>query len=173
MVRMAWGAHVTPEFRDRVVTIATAIGGHITASDLMSCIAWESGETFSPSIGNRAGSGAVGLIQFMPDTAAGLGTTTAALAALSPVEQLGYVERYFKPHIGALDTLADLYMAILWPAAIGKPMSFVLWNKANRPTTYRQNIGLDSDKDGAITKAEAVAKVYQTKARGFLPGNIG
>lgn len=41
----------------------------------MAAMAFESGETFSPSIKNAAGSGAVGLIQFMPSTAKALGTS--------------------------------------------------------------------------------------------------
>ena len=43
---------------------------------LMSCMAFESMETFRADIPNKAGSKAIGLIQFMPKTAIGLGTTT-------------------------------------------------------------------------------------------------
>jgi hypothetical protein len=136
---------------------------------LMACMAFESGETFSPSIYNAAGSGAVGLIQFMPATARGLGTATGNLAALSAVDQLDWVEKYFQPYKGRLKTLSDVYMAILWPAAIGKPESSPLWSQADRPTTYRQNAGLDVNKDGAITKAEAASKVQAKLERGRKP----
>src|SRR3546814_174031 len=64
---IAWGAKVSQEFRDRIWWIAEELG--LNPDDLMACIAWESGETFSPSIKNMAGSGATGLIQFMPTTA--------------------------------------------------------------------------------------------------------
>jgi soluble lytic murein transglycosylase-like protein len=37
----------------------------------MACMAWESGRSFRPDVKNMAGSGATGLIQFMPTTAAG------------------------------------------------------------------------------------------------------
>ena len=141
----------------------------IEPDHMMACMAFESGETFSPSIYNAAGSGAVGLIQFMPATARGLGTATGNLAALSAVEQLDWVEKYFQPYKGRLKTLSDVYMAILWPAAIGKPESSPLWAQSERPTTYRQNSGLDANKDGVITKAEAASKVQAKLERGCKP----
>lgn len=167
---LAWGAKVSPAFRDKVRAIAARLG--CDPSDLMSCMAWESGRTFSPSVKNMAGSGATGLIQFMPATAKGLGTTVEKLAALTAEQQLDWVEAYFQPYKGRLSTLADLYMAILWPAAVGKPLEHVLWDKATRPTTYRQNAGLDANKDGRITKAECAAKLYAMKAAGQQPENM-
>ncbi|SDA14861.1 transglycosylase SLT domain-containing protein [Sphingomonas sp. NFR15] len=164
--KLAWGAHVSSAFRTRVRAIGANLG--IDPNNLMACMAWESGETFSSSVANMAGSGAVGLIQFMPATAAAMGTTTAKLAALTPVQQLDWVERYFRPY-GRLKTLADVYMAILWPAAIGKPMDAVLWSKAVKPTTYRQNAGLDANRDGIITKIECAGKVYAKLEKGLLP----
>lgn len=135
----------------------------------MACMAFESGETFSPSVRNAAGSGAIGLIQFMPATVMGLGTTVQALASMSAVEQLDYVRDYFKPYRSRLHTLSDLYMAILWPKGIGRPEDFVLWNKGTSPTTYRQNAGLDGNADHDITKAEAAAKVQAKLDRGRQP----
>ncbi|MOA67020.1 hypothetical protein D3C78_1940010 [compost metagenome] len=57
-------------------------------------------------------------------------------------------------------------MAILWPAAIGKPDTYVLWTKEGRPTTFRQNAGLDVNKDGAITRGECLKKVTEKLVRG-------
>jgi hypothetical protein len=111
-------------------------------SDLMSCIAFETGESFSPSIRNKA-SGATGLIQFMPRTAKGLGTTVEALAAMTAEDQLNYVAGYFEPWRGRLLTLEDLYMAILWPRAVGKPNAEVLFRKGT--VAYDQNAGLDAN----------------------------
>jgi hypothetical protein len=150
-----------------------AIAGRLgcRANDLMACIAWESGRTFSPSVQNMAGSGAIGLIQFMPATAAGLGTTTVRLATMSPEEQLDWVEKYFAPYRGRLATLADLYMAILWPAAVGKPVDHVLWDRSSRPTTYRQNAGLDANRDGRITKAECAVRLNAMLQEGLRPEN--
>lgn len=164
--QLAWGRKVSQAFRDRLFEICQILG--VEPDYLMACIAFESAETFSPSIKNAAGSGATGLIQFMPDTAKGLGTTAAALAALTAEQQLEWVLAYFMPYKGRLKTLADVYMAILWPAGIGKPDDWTLWDKASRPTTYRQNAGLDLNKDGKITKAEAAAKVLAKLDRGRL-----
>ena len=130
-------------------------------NDFIACMAWESGGTFSPSIKNGAGSGATGLIQFMPSTAKGLGTTTTKLAKMSQIEQLNYVYKYFLPYKGKLANLGDVYMAILWPLGVAKPDSYVLWEKSKKPTTYRQNIGLDVNKDGSITRAECLIKINE------------
>lgn len=170
---LCWGAKVSRIFRDRVRWISDALGLPVLTGpdDLMACMAWESGETFSPAVRNAAGSGATGLIQFMPSTAKALGTSVAALAALTAEDQLQWVYKYFRPFKGRLRNLGDLYMAILWPAGVGKPDSYVLWESAARPTTYRQNAGLDVNRDGAITRGECLTKIMERRAKGFLPGN--
>lgn len=170
---MAWGAHVSPAFRDRVRQMAANLKSAATPSDYMTCMAWESGRSFSPLIKNMAGSGATGLIQFMPATAKALGTTVDALAELTAEAQLAWVEKYFLPYRGRLNNLADLYMAILWPAAVGKPDSYTLWGKGGSPTTYRQNAGLDGNKDGTITKGECAAKLYAMRTEGLRAENMG
>jgi len=38
---------------------------------------------------------------------------------------------------------------------------------------YEQNAGLDSNKDGKVTKQEAAAKVKAKLAKGLLPENSG
>lgn len=172
---LAWGSKVSPLFRSLVRSMAANLG--LPQDDgpswLMSCMAFESGATFSPNVRNAAGSGAVGLIQFMPATARALGTSTEALALLSAEAQLAYVAKYFEPYKNRLKTLSDVYMAILWPAAIGKPENHVLWDAATRPTTFRQNAGLDVNKDLTITKGEAASKVMKMLSRGLLDGNVG
>jgi hypothetical protein len=92
----------------------------------MAAMAFETARTFRPDIKNPL-SKATGLIQFMPRTAKSLQTSTAALARMSAVRQLDYVEAYFTPFAGRLKDLSDVYMAILWPAAVGKPVSFTLF----------------------------------------------
>lgn len=190
---MCWGARVSRTFRDRVRWIAAELDMPTLtgADDLMACMAWESNNTFSPSVRNMAGSGATGLIQFMPSTAlaffhsaAEIKAMSAAekaakgrqatdrLAALTAEDQLNYVYKYFRPFKGRLRNLGDVYMAILWPAGVGQPDSFVLWDKETRPVHYRQNAGLDINKDGSITRAEAVAKVNARRADGFRVGNF-
>jgi len=46
---------------------------------------------------------------------------------MSAVQQLDYVYTYFKQTIGKLKNLSDVYMAVLWPAAVGKSDRYVLW----------------------------------------------
>jgi len=168
--KLCWGAKVSATFRDRVRWIATTL--EFDPNDLMACIAWETGRKFSASVKNMAGSGATGLIQFMPKTALALETTVDKLAAMTAEDQLNYVYKYFRDYKGKLHNLSDVYMTILWPAAVGKPEHYVLWNKANRPTTYRQNAGFDTNHDGEITKAECSAKLYAMKAEGMKEENM-
>lgn len=167
--KIAWSAKVSEVFIDRVIWIADALQMPKTegASWLMSCMAWESAETFRPDIKNMAGSGATGLIQFMPATAVGLGTTVEQLARKTAEDQLNYVYKYFLPYKGRLKNLGDTYLAILWPNGIGKDDSWALWDKDARPTTYRQNAGLDINKDGIITRGECIAKVMEKYNKGM------
>jgi peptidoglycan hydrolase-like protein with peptidoglycan-binding domain len=167
-VPLAWGKKVDAEFKRKVRAISAGIG--CDPNYLMACMAFESGESFSPSMKNMAGSGATGLIQFMPSTAKGLGTTTEALARMTAVQQLDYVERYFKSYPN-VRTIEDVYMAILWPRAIGKPNDYVLF--ASPTKQYKQNSGLDQDRDGKITKFEAAAAVRAKLSKGRTDKFIG
>ncbi len=137
--RIAWGGVVDAAFKARVTSISLEL--QVAVDFLMAAIAFESAGTFSASVPNAAGSGAVGLIQFMPATARGLGTTTAALAAMSATQQLDYVRLYFLPYSGRLHTLEDVYMAILYPAAIGKGASHVLFSSGTTAYAAECRIG--------------------------------
>lgn len=165
---VAWGKRVSPEFRSKAVAMAHRLG--LDPSVLMAVMAFETGRQFSSKTVNRR-SGATGLIQFMPKTATALGTSTKALAAMSELRQLDYVERYLKPYAGRMTDLPSAYMAVLWPAAVRKPLSHVLF--AAPGAAYEQNKGLDADKDGKITKAEAAAKVQRLLVEGMRPENFG
>lgn len=170
---IAWSARVSAVFVERVLWIRDTLNWPEPAADwLMACIAWESGETFRPDVKNGAGSGATGLIQFMPKTAIGLGTTVEKLARMSAEDQLNFVYKYFVPYKGRINNLADMYMAILWPAAVGKPMAHVLWEAGESPKTYLQNKGLDVNRDQKITKTEAASKVQAKLAAGRLTTNL-
>jgi len=146
----------------------------VSPVDILSVMAFETGGSFDPAQKNLAGSGATGLIQFMPDTARGLGTTTQQLAGMTRAQQLKFVDRYFSNKGIQGGSLSDLYMGVLFPAAVGKPDSYILFgNNAAIPrfrgmgpkSAYVQNRGLDLNNDGSITKAEAAAKVEATKKR--------
>jgi hypothetical protein len=165
---IAWGSHVSQVFRDRVWWICDELS--LDPDHLMSCMAFETGRTFSASVRNGAGSGATGLIQFMPTTATGLGTTTDKLARMTAEDQLNFVYKYFRPYSGRLKTLADVYMTILYPKAVGKPESYVLFSEGK---AYSQNKGLDANKDNRVTKLEAAAKVTALYAEGRKPENLG
>lgn len=176
MANIAWGRKVSDTFLDRVAWIVDDLQIGINTIDgmnkLMSCMAWESNRTFSANVANMAGSGAIGLIQFMPKTAIALGTTADRLAKMTAEDQLNYVWKYFEGYRGKLKTIADLYMAILWPVAVSEPETYVLWTQDAKPTTYRQNIGLDVDKNGTVIKSEAAAKVAAMMAEGMQPENV-
>ena len=169
--KIAFGAKVLPEFKQKVLQVAASL--ELDANYLMAAMAFESGETFSPSVANAAGSGAVGLIQFMPRTAQLLGTTIDALKNMTAVQQLDYVEKYFRPYAGRLHTLEDLYMAILWPAAIGKHDDHVLFDQLNTPKAYAQNKGLDRNRDGKVTKQEAARAVRAKLNKGITEPYLG
>lgn len=127
---------------------------------LYAVMGFETGGTFDPSITNKAGSGATGLIQFMPSTAKGLGTSTGELAKMTRTQQLKYVDKYFSGTLNKGASLSDVYMSVLMPAAVGKPDNTVLFGPGGIiPNGYSQNSGLDLNKDGKITKAEATKKV--------------
>ena len=146
----------------------------VSPVDILSVMAFETGGSFDPAQKNLAGSGATGLIQFMPDTARGLGTTTQQLAGMTRAQQLKFVDKYFSNKGIQGGSLSDLYMGVLFPAAVGKPDNYILFgNNAAIPrfrgmgprSAYVQNRGLDLNNDGSITKAEAAAKVEATKKR--------
>ncbi|WP_269497234.1 hypothetical protein [Castellaniella sp. S9] len=167
---IAWGQRVSQTFRDRIVWAADNLD--VDVNHLMAVIAFETAETFRADKRNMAGSSGTGLIQFMEATARSLGTTTAKLAAMTAEDQVVYVYRYLLPYKGRMKTLSDVYMAVLWPRAIGKPDSYVLWEKGASPTTYRQNAGLDANDDHAVTKAEAAARVTMALERGLRHENF-
>lgn len=164
---LAWGARVSALFR-RLVTLIAQEGG-FDPSDLMAVIAFETGRTFSAKARNPI-SGATGLLQFIRSTAEGMGWTLDELSAMSDEEQLRLaVRKYLQPYYGRCRTLSDLYMAVLWPKAVGQPESFVLFSEGS--AAYLQNKGLDVDRDGKITKAEATAYVEKQRKEGLRPEN--
>jgi len=166
--QICWGAKVSKDFRDSVLWIEKELG--LKADFLMTCMAFETGLTFSPSIKNP-GSSATGLIQFMEATAKALGTTTLALKQMSAVRQLSYVYKYFKGYEGnfAAWSLEDVYMSILLPAMIGKPLDEKMrWSNQ----AYMANKGLDADKNGVITKREATEKIRSLYQLGMKKENM-
>jgi hypothetical protein len=136
---------------------------------LASVIAFETGGTWSPSIKNAVGSGATGLIQFMPSTAKQLGTTVSDLAVMSFKDQLKYVEAYFGWFSG-LHNLEDVYLAVFYPKAIGQSNSWVVANQGE--AVYTQNSGFDSSQKGYITRGDITSTIRGVYNAGVKRGVV-
>ena len=136
-------------------------------NDLLRVMAFETGGTFLPSQ-KAAASNGTGLIQFMPNTARELGTSVDSLAAMTRAEQMQYVENYLAPKLRNVENpgFADLYMAVLWPAAVGKSDDYVLYRRGSR--NYQANAPLDTNSDGTVTRGEAWRKAASNVAS--MPG---
>ena len=148
-----------PDFKKKLEKIASALG--VKYSDLIAIMKQESG--VNPQARNSM-SGATGLIQFMPDTARRLGTTTDDLYKMDGVQQLDYVYKYFKMTGVGNGTLGDLYMAVFMPKYVGYDNATVL-GKYGAPgfsgKVYAQNKGLDRNRDGEITVADVKQSVQR------------
>ncbi len=180
--------NVTPEFKQKVNEIAKRLG--TKPEYLMAIMSFESGGSFSPAKRNPD-SDATGLIQFLPSTARGLlaregvnvsdARAREIFAGMSPLRQLDYVEKYFQPFKGKLNTLEGAYTAVLSGRAHSNPND-VLFRAGTR--AYSHNSGLDLNKDGQITAGEATTPVavrlfggasrvqQKLKDAGFDPGKI-
>lgn len=137
----------TAEFANKVGVIAKEIG--INPDYLMAAMTIES--NLNPAAVNPI-TNATGLIQFMPSTANGLGTSTDKLKTMSNIDQLDYVRKYFLPYKNKLKTLGDVYLTIFYPAAVGKPDSYIFPDKVKE-----QNQVLDFINDGKLTKGDIEA----------------
>lgn len=173
-----------PAFHRGLWHVAQLVGTDV--NNVAAPVGFETGGSWSPSIPNRAGSGAVGELQFMPDTCRSLlgwgrpasprtqnDRDIAARASdrfknMGQVEQLDYVAKYFLWFgKGKLQTLEDAYMSVLWPAGIGKPNDYVLFPLGT--IAYKQNAGFDKDGNG-VTKGEvsAALRKFYDDAQGFI-----
>ena len=143
----------------------------IPVNYLLAVMVFETGGTYDPgqyNIGKdgtkESGSGAVGLIQFMPATLKEWGVTTEEAANMTRVEQLELVAKHLRRWTRPGDDFRDVYMSILFPVAAGKPNDYVLFTKGTKEkpnARYDQNIGLDKNGDGIITKEEAASSILQ------------
>src|SRR5215475_1538534 len=119
---------------------------------------------FNPAARNRLpGQTATGLLQFIEDTAQGLGTTTEAISRMSPVEQLRLVEKYLSPFRGRLGSLADVYSAVFrgFITEGGNTSVVAPLNNSNKERRiYSLNRWLDFNGDGKITKGELALAAF-------------
>src|SRR5215831_3477285 len=121
---------------------------------------------FNPAARNGLpGQTATGLLQFIEDTAQGLRTTTEAIRRMSPVEQLGLVDKYLTPFRGRLNSLSDVYSAVFrgFIAEGGDASAVAPLGKSNRERRiYSLNRWLDFNGDGKITKGELALAAFTT-----------
>ncbi|UVD32195.1 putative transglycosylase/D-alanyl-D-alanine carboxypeptidase [Vibrio phage phiKT1028] len=170
---LAWSSWVPPEFT-AVVKAWVAERGHepCVGDYVMSIMAFESGRTFDPAIQNAAGSQAYGLIQFMGGAASDLGYTLDEIRSMEQIEQL---EKCVLPYFDMrarrkpMKNLEDYYLSVLYPAYVGKGLDEVLFEKGS--VGYRQNSGLDKNKDGNIVVGEIAETIYQMYYEGMKPKN--
>jgi hypothetical protein len=98
---------------------------------------------------------ATGLIQFIPSTAKGLGTTTEALMQLNNVQQLDYVYQYYKPYAGRIKSFEDLYLITFFPAALGySDDQKISTASISAGSVAGSNPTIDLNKDKVITVGE-------------------
>lgn len=107
----------------KINSVSASLG--VDPNWLMAVMNFETAGTFSPSIQNKT-TKATGLIQFMPTTAQGLGTTVEALKNMDFIRQMDFVEKYYRPLKSKIKGFVDLYLATFFPIAIGKPEDWVL-----------------------------------------------
>ncbi|MGC3977859.1 MAG: hypothetical protein QM751_06235 [Paludibacteraceae bacterium] len=113
-----------------------------------------------PNAKNPKGS-ASGLIQFVEKTAIGLGTTTVKLRAMSNVQQLDYVYKYFLPYKGKVKNIYDAYAVVFLPIALGKPDNWIMQGGGFSAAIIKQKNPAvkDINKDGVLSKSEFNAYV--------------
>jgi hypothetical protein len=114
------------EIAQKIVDVAESVGMG-DPGWLANVIYFETARSFDPGKFNpkteaiKAGTGASGLIQFIPSTAKNLGTTIADLRKMDSLEQLNYVQKYFSSYSGRLNSQSDVLAAVFFPKAIGNP----------------------------------------------------
>ena len=133
-------------FANKVVEISKLLG--INPDWLMLVMYFESKLN---SKAKNPGSSATGLIQFLEATAKELGTTTAKLAAMTNVQQLDFVYRYLVRYQSKLKSVQDVYLAVFYPAAMGKDLTYIF---PFSPRTVELNKIFDQDGNKQISVGE-------------------
>jgi len=144
------GAQPSGDFMTEIGKVASNLG--IDASNLIAIMKSES--SLNPQAVNPV-TGASGLIQFMPNTAKSLGTTVEEIRKMTAIQQLPYVEKYFKSvRVQPGSSAGRLYAYVFLP---GRANREVLTQAGEN--YYESNKGLDVDRDGKITIADLDARL--------------
>lgn len=143
-----------------LVSTAKALG--INPDWLATVISFESAGSFSPSKLNAAGSGAFGLIQFMPFVAQNILKTSSKEEAARIGKSMSFTEQlqrmvipYFKGR--TMNSLEDVYLQVFYPAAAGKADDWIVAREGT--AVYRQNAGFDKERKGYITKRDITSTI--------------
>lgn len=113
--------------------------------------------------------GCVGLIQFCSTTPAHLGTSKSALLSMSNVQQLDYVEKFYKPKAGKYDDFTDLYLYAFLPIMFDEPDSKVIPEKYYSANNLINRA--DFDKDKKVTVGEwrrATRALFPKDAQAYI-----
>jgi hypothetical protein len=129
-----------------------------------------------PSVGNKAGASYFGLVQLGKPGFAPM--TAEDFVKLSAVDQLPYVERFYKgAPIKSMRSAGNLYQYNFLPSSLSRGVSadtviaakdgtgYVFADTqggtpySHEPNFYTQNSALDTDRNGAITVADLDAKL--------------
>lgn len=172
-LKCAWSNKVCDEFIAILTDWVNQRGYSEEVVDyVMSVMAFETGRTFSPSIQNQGGSNAFGLLQFMRPAATDLGFTLDEIKSMEQLEQLKKcVLPYFdmRAKRRPMKNLEDFYLAVLYPALVGKGMDEILFSEGT--VGYSQNRGLDRNNDGHIYVHEIADTIYNVYYEGMKPSN--
>lgn len=127
---------------------------------LMAVMELETGGEFDPSLTNALGY--TGLIQFGESAANEVGTTREKLRKMDAVEQLDYVYEYLRKYKSKIRNLTDLYFAIFFPMAIGKPKEWTLKTSSlTQERIAKWNPLFDTNQDNRIQVWEVNNKVAE------------
>lgn len=143
----------TARFREQLV--AGALSKGLNPDFIAAVVSFESG--FNPAVKNQAGSGAVGLIQWISDQSfaatakkAGMQVTRTELPKLTAEQQLPLVLAWFSDKsLKASSTPVDYYLAVWSPAYIGRSRDYVVAEEGSK--VYEQNAGFDREGKGYFT----------------------
>jgi Putative peptidoglycan binding domain/Transglycosylase SLT domain len=159
-----------PDFNKKLELVAKDLG--VNSKDLLTIMKFESG--LKTGYQNWPKHKAVGLIQFMPDTARDLGTSTDQLAHMTAVEQLDFVWKFYKMNnLRPGSDIGTIYMKTFLPSYAYDDDSTVVAKKDNRDilpksggltygSIYGENPGFARGKD--YYTVGDVKKFIQSKA---------
>lgn len=125
---------------------------------------------------------ATGLIQFMPNTAKSLGTSVDDLRAMTALQQLPYVESFYAPHAGRIDSAGTAYMLTFLPAYARRPDDFVLGEDSSeevlpgsqltKGAVYKTNKGFDRTGKGYFTVGDVKSLAEASRRGGEANGRL-